>query len=207
MLSGKNTVFGRKTESGGDSISSRRVSTNCRGLWLVICVERGLLGSEEKGSVLSPNRPPVRCMDRDTETRSLNGRLYLLVSISFRRYFSTDPVDALLSTLQGTLHLILSDQVTWDGPVQLRCCFLLDAAQTCLQTQTEVLLGCGLKSLFFMMFTTSIYHKVHLNLISVLLGGPVTVVFLLPLQELAEVFLYQEGCVELSNGDFILYSQ
>ncbi len=170
MLSGKNTVFGRKTESGGDSISSRRVSTNCRGLWLVICVERGLLGSEEKGSVLSPNRPPVRCMDRDTETRSLNGRPYLLVSISFRRYFSTDPVDALLSTLQGTLHLILSDQVTWDGPVQLRCCFLLDAAQTCLQTQTEVLLGCGLKSILFMILQAFIIKCTLISSVFFLVG-------------------------------------
>lgn len=58
-----------------------------------------------------------------------------------------------------------------------------------------------------MIVTTSIYHKVNLNLISVLLGGSVTVVFLLPLHKLAEVFLNQEGCVELSNSDFILYSQ
>lgn len=112
MLSGKNSVFGRKTESGGDSTSSSRVSANCRGLWLVICVESGLLGSEEKGSTLIPNRPPVRCIDRDTEPVSPDGCLYLHLSISLRRCFTADPIDAVLSSLQGTVHLILSDQVT-----------------------------------------------------------------------------------------------
>jgi len=39
------------------------------------------------------------------------------------------------------------------------------------------------------MFTAGMYHKAHLNLISVLLGGPVTVVFLLALHKLAEMLL------------------
>lgn len=78
MLSGKNSVFGRKTESGGDPASSGRFSANCRGLWLVTCVDRGLLGSEEKGSALSPNRPPVRCMDGETEAVSTDVYIYLL---------------------------------------------------------------------------------------------------------------------------------
>lgn len=201
ILSGKNSVLGRKTESGGDSMSSRWVSANWRGLWLVTCVDKGLLGSEAKGSALIPNKPPVRCMNRDTEavipqTHDINQRS---ISLSLTAH----PVDAVLSTLHCTLDLIFCDEVTWDSPVQFRCCFLLDAAQTCLQFQNKEMW----KKILRKTLSVGFSHLVYLNLSRILFGWPVTVVFLLSLHKLAEVFLKQEGGVELSYGDLILYSQ
>lgn len=198
MLSGKNSVLGRKTESGGDSMSSRWVSANCRGLWLVTCVDKGLLGSDEKGSALTPNRPPVRCMNGDKD--DISPRIHdneKTIDLSVTAH----PVDALLSTLHCTLDLIFCDQVTWDGPVQFRRCFLLDAAQPCLQCQNTKMLLLNKK------WSAGFCHPAYLNLSRVLFGRPVTVVFLLSLHELAEVFLKQEGGVELSDGDLILWGQ
>lgn len=63
-VAGKNSWPGLKAESGGDSRSSRRLSENCSGRWLVIWVAEGLLGSEENRSTWSPNRPPLRWADR-----------------------------------------------------------------------------------------------------------------------------------------------
>lgn len=40
------------------------------------------------------------------------------------------PVDALFSSCHGSLHLILSYEVSWDGPVELWGSLFLNAAQT-----------------------------------------------------------------------------
>lgn len=132
MLSGKNSVFGRKTESGGDSTSSSRVSANCRGLWLVICVESGLLGSEEKGSTLIPNRPPVRCIDRHRACKSrwmsISTFIYFLKKMLYCRPYRCRP---LLPPRHGPSHPQRSGHLRWPCVVRVlpppRCCADLPA--------------------------------------------------------------------------------
>lgn len=46
--------------------------------------------------------------------------------------------------------------------------------------------------------------RLHLYLSGILFGGAIAVVFLLPLHELAELVLDEEGGVELAHGHLII---
>lgn len=131
MLSGKNSVLGRKTESRGDSMSSRWVSVNCRGLWLVTCVDKGLLGSDEKGSALTPNRPPVRCMNGDKD--DISPRIHDNERTIEQFVCNCTPCRCppLHSPLHAQFHLLRSGHLRWPCAVQAllppRCCATLPA--------------------------------------------------------------------------------